>query len=130
MLVIRDILQGRRRFDEIQENLGIATNILTTRLKRLTEAGLLLRKRYQEKPPRYEYELTEKGRALSPILLGLVQWGNRFLAGSEGPPTSIIHEPCGHQAKLAVVCPHCESVKPHEVRIVQMPRGRKIHSRK
>jgi DNA-binding HxlR family transcriptional regulator len=78
LLIVRDVLRGKRRFDELQASLGIATNVLTARLKRLTDAGIMKRTRYQRHPVRYEYELTEKGRALSPILFSLMQWGDRF----------------------------------------------------
>ena len=82
LLIIRDVLQGKHRFDELQVSLGIATNMLTTRLKRLSDAGILRRTAYQRHPLRYEYDLTEKGRALGPVLLSLRQWGDRFLAKS------------------------------------------------
>src|SRR5579872_6686030 len=78
LLIVRDVLQGRHRFDDFQSSLGIATNVLTTRLKRLTNAGILARKPYQTNPARYEYDLTEKGRALGPVLLSLRNWGERF----------------------------------------------------
>ncbi|MGH7661460.1 MAG: winged helix-turn-helix transcriptional regulator [Vulcanimicrobiaceae bacterium] len=70
---------GKRRFDEFQSSLGIATNVLTVRLKRLTDAGILARKPYQSNPTRYENELTEKGRALGPVVLSLKNWGEKFL---------------------------------------------------
>lgn len=79
LLIVRDVLQGKHRFDEFQASLGIATNVLATRLKRLTDAGILARKPYQTNPTRYEYDLTEKGRALGPVVLSLKNWGERFL---------------------------------------------------
>jgi DNA-binding HxlR family transcriptional regulator len=79
LLIVRDVIQGKRRFDEFQESLGIATNVLTARLKRLIEAGILERRPYQKNPVRYEYHLTEKGRQLGPIIRDLKNWGERFL---------------------------------------------------
>lgn len=78
LLIVRDVLGGKHRFDELQSSLGIASNVLTARLKRLTDAGILAREPYQTNPARYEYGLTEKGRALGPVVLSLKTWGERF----------------------------------------------------
>ena len=75
LLIMRDALDGFTRFDEFQENLGIAPNILTRRLKSLTAAGLLERRQYSERPARYEYLLTESGRDLGPVIVALYLWG-------------------------------------------------------
>ena len=84
LLIIRDAFLGLRRFDEFQESLGIARNVLTDRLARLVEEGILDRVRYSERPERYEYRLTAKGRDLGIALAGLRQWGDKYL--SERPP--------------------------------------------
>lgn len=84
LLIIRDAFLGLRRFEQFQENLGIARNVLTDRLNRLVEEGILERVRYSERPARYEYRLTQKGRDLNIALAGLRQWGDRYL--SEKPP--------------------------------------------
>jgi len=84
LLIIRDAFLGLRRFDQFQESLGIARNILTDRLSRLVEEGILDRVRYSEHPGRYEYRLTAKGRDLAVTLAGLRQWGDKYL--SEKPP--------------------------------------------
>jgi DNA-binding HxlR family transcriptional regulator len=84
LLIIRDAFLGLRRFDEFQESLGIARNVLTDRLVRLVEEGILDRVRYSERPERYEYRLTAKGRDLGIALAGLRQWGDKYL--SEQPP--------------------------------------------
>jgi DNA-binding HxlR family transcriptional regulator len=81
ILILRDALQGFTRFDEFQKSLGIAPNILSRRLAHLTEAGLFERRLYQQRPPRYEYVLTGKGRDLFPIVMAIFAWGNRHLAG-------------------------------------------------
>ncbi|MGZ5336932.1 MAG: winged helix-turn-helix transcriptional regulator [Solirubrobacterales bacterium] len=72
LLVIRDVFRGKRRFDEIQQSLGIARNVLTSRLERLVEEDILERRLYSEKPKRYEYFLTEKGLDLWPVLVTLM----------------------------------------------------------
>ncbi len=85
LLIVRDAFLGLRRFDEFQENLGIARNVLTNRLNRLVEEGILERVRYSERPERFEYRLTQKGRDLHLALTGLRQWGDKYI--SEKPPT-------------------------------------------
>ncbi len=84
LLIVRDVALGTRRFDELLESLGVATNVLTDRLQRLVAAGVLERKPYSERPRRFEYRLTEKGRELGIALLALMQWGDRHL--SDKPP--------------------------------------------
>jgi DNA-binding HxlR family transcriptional regulator len=109
LLVLRDVFRGLHRFDELRNSLGVATNVLTLRLKRLTDAGILERRAYQEHPPRFEYAVTDKGRDLYPVLIVLLQWGDRHLRGSEAPPRVLIHETCGKATQPALVCPHCRS---------------------
>ena len=84
LLIVRDCFLGLRRFEEFQQSLGVARNVLTSRLNRLVEEGILERVRYSERPARYEYRLTSKGRDLQIALAGLRQWGDRYL--SEKPP--------------------------------------------
>jgi DNA-binding HxlR family transcriptional regulator len=84
LLIVRDVFLGLRRFDEFQESLGIARNVLTDRLNRLVEEGILERVRYSERPERHEYRLTAKGRELNIALTALRQWGDTYL--SEKPP--------------------------------------------
>src|ERR1700732_4580938 len=78
LLIVRDAFLGLRRFDQFQENLGIARNVLTDRLNRLVEEGILERVRYSERPERFEYQLTKKGRDLQIALVGLRQWGDKY----------------------------------------------------
>jgi DNA-binding HxlR family transcriptional regulator len=80
MLIMRDALQGLRRFDEFQKSLDVAPNMLTRRLNALVEAGLLARHRYSQHPPRDEYLPTARGRDFRPVLLALLAWGNRQFA--------------------------------------------------
>src|SRR3954468_12902437 len=84
LLIVRDAFLGLSRFEQFQESLGIARNVLTDRLNRLVEEGILERVRYSERPERYEYRLTDKGRDLNIALTGLRQWGDRYL--SDKPP--------------------------------------------
>ena len=90
VLVLRDLFLGRRRFDEFQSSLGVATNVLSQRLATLTEEGIVERRRYSEHPERFEYVLTEKGRDLQPVLLALLAWGDRYTA-ENGPPLELVH---------------------------------------
>jgi DNA-binding HxlR family transcriptional regulator len=80
ILIIRDALHGFTRFDEFQKSLNIAPNMLTRRLSALVDAGLLQRRRYSERPPRYEYILTDKGRDFRPVIVAMFAWGNRHFA--------------------------------------------------
>ena len=106
LLVIRDAFLGKRRFDEFQESLGIASNVLSDRLRRLVEAGILERVRYQEHPERFEYRLTDQGRELNTALVALLHWGDRYLAPS-GPPRIVEHAGCGGDVVAQLVCAKC-----------------------
>jgi DNA-binding HxlR family transcriptional regulator len=83
LLVIRDVFRGIRRFDALQESLGIARNILARRLKALVASGILEKRAYAARPARHEYRLTEKGRALFPVLVTMMEWGNRWAPPDE-----------------------------------------------
>jgi DNA-binding HxlR family transcriptional regulator len=80
MLILRDAAHGLSRFDEFQKSLGIASNMLTRRLQGLVDAGLLERRQYSIKPPRYEYLLTPCGQDFQPVLVALLAWGNKHFA--------------------------------------------------
>ena len=80
ILILRDALQGSTRFDEFERNLCIAPNILSRRLAHLTKSGMFVRRRYHERPPRYEYVLTDKARDFFPVIATLLAWGNKHLA--------------------------------------------------
>src|SRR4051794_1122306 len=103
MLIVRDIFRGRRRFDQLQGGLGIARNVLSARLDFLVREGILERRRYQDRPPRHEYWLTEQGVDLWPVLMHMLMWGDRYLA--EGmPPGFIEHEGCGGRCTRQLLC--------------------------
>lgn len=94
MLIMRDALQGLRRFDEFSRSLGIAPNMLTRRLNALVEAGLLERRPYSERPPRYEYVPTARGEDFRMVLMSLVAWGNRHFA-EEGASVEVVERETG-----------------------------------
>ena len=107
LLVIRDVFNGKRRFDQIQENLGVARNVLSTRLALLVEEGILEKRAYQERPPRYEYFLTEKGLDLWPVMISLMYWGDKYEPTPEGPPSIVVHKECGGQIDDRRICTKC-----------------------
>ena len=116
ILVLRDVLLGAHRFDQIQEHLDIARNVLAARLKRLVEHGLLEKRQYQAHPPRFEYHLTRKGLDLQPVLIGLMQWGDRYVADAGGGPVVIEHRACGHPVRAVTLCEACdEPVSPRQI---------------
>ncbi|WP_030712126.1 winged helix-turn-helix transcriptional regulator [Streptomyces sp. NRRL F-2580] len=106
-LIMRDVLVGIRRFDELAEDIGLSRKVLAARLARLVEEGVLARERYQPSPPREEYVATEKGRELYPVLLTLMAWGDKWYADPAGPPARIRHDVCGHIATPVVTCDAC-----------------------
>ena len=114
LLIVRDALLGLRRFEEFSDSLGLARNVLTDRLGRLVEAGVLERELYQRRPDRYEYRLTDRGRGLSVPVLALMQWGDAHLAGPAGPPRVAEHTGCGGAVVIGAACRHCgQPVHPH-----------------
>jgi len=106
LLIIRDAALGRRRFEDFQRSLGVARNVLSDRLARLVDEGILERRRYQERPERFEYRLTDKGRELRPALIALMHWGDRHLAPA-GPPRIVVHAGCGGPVEQRLVCGDC-----------------------
>lgn len=107
LLVLRECFLRIRRFEEFEQRLGIARHVLADRLKKLTDAGVLTKVPYQERPRREEYRLTEKGLALYPALLALLDWGDKYMSGKEGPPLLRRHKSCGHVAHAVTVCSEC-----------------------
>jgi len=116
LLIVRDAFRGLRRFEEFQANLGIARNVLTDRLNRLVAEGILERVLYSERPERYEYQLTDKGRDLNIALAGLRQWGDKYL--SETPPTALRRKSDQQPVIAALVPKGTTSLRPDEVESV------------
>jgi DNA-binding HxlR family transcriptional regulator len=108
LLVIRDVFLGNRRFDAIASSLGIARNVLASRLTRLIDEGILEKKPYQERPTRYEYFLTEKGLDLWPTLVALMAYGDKYmLSPDQDPPVRIVHKGCGGKVNDRRICELC-----------------------
>jgi DNA-binding HxlR family transcriptional regulator len=105
-MIIRDVFLGVRRFEGLRENLRISRKVLTERLELLVERGILERRQYQDRPPRFEYRLTPMGVDLFPVLMALARWGNRWLAG-DGVPIEFVHRKCGQVTNARVVCDAC-----------------------
>jgi DNA-binding HxlR family transcriptional regulator len=121
LLLIREACLGTRRFDDFQAALGIGRNMLSRRLGRLCDEGVLSRVEYQPSPRRYEYRLTDKGRDVYPILAAMAAWGERWLTGPEGSPLVLHHAACDHDMRAVVVCSECE--QPLDVRQVRATVG-------
>ena len=119
LLIIRDAFLGLRRFDQFQDSLGIARNILTDRLNRLVEEGILARVRYNERPERHEYRLTTKGRDLAVTLAGLRQWGDKYL--SEKPPRILRRRSDKRPVVVAFVPKGADVLRDDEIETVPGP---------
>jgi DNA-binding HxlR family transcriptional regulator len=119
LLIVRDAFLGLRRFDEFQENLGIARNVLTDRLNRLVEEGILERVRYSERPERYEYRLTQKGRDLHVALAGLRQWGDKYVSAK--PPTLLRRKTDKKPVLAALVPKGTDVLRVEETEVVPGP---------
>ena len=104
LLIVRDVMNRRRRFDELQKGLGVARNVLSARLQRLVEEDILERRAYQQNPERHEYFLTEKGLDLWPALIALLGWGDRHSPTPDGPPMLIVHKECGGPVSDRGIC--------------------------
>lgn len=117
-LIIRDCFMGTRRFDDFQKQLGVTRHLLSNRLSRLVEHGVLVKVAYQQKPVRYEYRLTEKGVELYPIIMSMVRWGDKHMTEQrDGVPTVYEHRRCGQMTTGILVCTECgEPLDPHDVR--------------
>jgi len=106
LLILREVFSGIRRFDQLTVRTAIPRQVLTDRLERLLESGVLRREPYREPAQRlrFEYRLTDKGIDLYPVLVALQQWGDRYLGGPDGPPAEFVHRGCGEQLDLVLRC--------------------------
>src|ERR1700755_812108 len=118
LLIIRDAFLGLRRFDEFQEKLGIARNVLTDRLNRLVDEGILERVRYSERPERFEYRLTAKGRELLVALTALREWGERHAGGRR---RALRRRRDGLAAVAAIVPKGTPALRADELELVPRP---------
>lgn len=113
LLVMREVILGRRRFREIQRQTGVAANILSDRLDTLVERGVLERRGDTAAP---EYRVTPKGLDLLPVLIALARWADVH-ESPDGPPREFFHSRCGHEIESPLHCPHCElEVGPEGIR--------------
>ena len=121
VLILREIFFGRCRFDEMAQNLGIARNVLTQRLQRLQEEDVVTKVAYQQRPERFEYRLTEKGLDLWPVMVTLMQFGDRYYA-PDGPPVVLTHRDCGGTLDEHRICMTCgEKLTAKDVRAHRGP---------
>lgn len=109
LLIIRELLLDTHRFDEMVRFTGAPRDILTSRLRSLEAEGLLERVQYEDRPPRFEYHLTARGRALGPVIATLREFGDRHLAEESGPPATFQHS-CGHAYHPVLACRACGEV--------------------
>jgi len=121
LLIVRDAFLGVTRFDDFQARLGISRNVLNQRLSHLVEEGVLERVPYQERPTRWDYRLTEKGRDLWHVMTAMRQWGDRW-AAPEGAPVQLVHRACGHVSEAVPTCSECgEALHARAMRAVAGP---------
>lgn len=123
LLVIREVFSRRRRFEQMQETLGVARNVLSNRLQRLVDEGILERRPYSERPRRYEYFLTEKGLDLWPTLVTLMHWGDEHASPDGGPPVILVHKgDCGGRINDRRICERCgQELGPRDAAAVDGP---------
>jgi DNA-binding HxlR family transcriptional regulator len=122
LLILRDAFLGITRFEELQTRLGIARNILAKRLETLVEHGVLERRCYDEARNRHDYVLTEKGKALWPVLVTIRQWGDEWIVGPGNEPIALVHTTCGERTTAFLACDHCgEELHGRDVRVVPGP---------
>ncbi|MFD9910370.1 winged helix-turn-helix transcriptional regulator [Streptomyces sp. NPDC059063] len=113
LLVLREVFLGARRFDQLARNTGAPRDVLTARLRRLVDAGILEKAVYSERPQRFEYRPTAAGLDLEPVLMTLMAWGDRHLRGPHDRPMVIEHT-CGHELVPVVTCTECGDEVRHE----------------
>jgi DNA-binding HxlR family transcriptional regulator len=125
LLIIRDALfRGVTRFTEFQRSLGLAPNVLATRLEGFVDAGLMSTRRYSEHPDHVDYHLTEKGRDLAPVIVALMAWGDQWAAPA-GPPVLVVHDNCGGAVHQETRCRACGvAAEPDRVLTVPGPGSR------
>ncbi|MFN4041745.1 MAG: winged helix-turn-helix transcriptional regulator [Brevundimonas sp.] len=118
LLVIRDAFNGVSRFEQWQERLGVARNVLASRLKTLVQHGVLEPRAYSQRPPRNEYVLTAKGKDLYAVLVTLHSWGEKHVYGGADSGVTMTHKTCGERLQPRIACGCCgEMVKPREVQL-------------
>ena len=107
MLILKEAFMRVRRYEDFLERTGAPRPVLAERLKSLVDDGVLEKRRYSERPDRFEYRLTEKGIDLWPVLISLLRWGDKWMTGKDGPPVEVRHKTCGHAIHPELACPEC-----------------------
>ncbi len=121
-LIVRNIYIGIARFDQLQRSLGLSRKVLAERLRWLTERGVLERREYSTRPPRHEYVLTAKGLELFEVLMVMVAWGDKWLAGEAGPPVLYRHHACGQISHVELCCSECgEQMRATDIDVLPGP---------
>jgi DNA-binding HxlR family transcriptional regulator len=124
-LLLATLFFGLHRYDDISAAMGIATNILADRLRRLLSAGVIEQHLYRDRPPRYEYRLTTKGWDLYPFVVALHDWATVWVPSPYGPGLRLRHRPCGHTLRGRMICDQCRApIDPHEVGVKATPQWR------
>ncbi len=125
VLVLREAFNGVRRFDDIQQNTGAPRQVLSARLAQLVEHDVLRRVPYQDpgQRQRYEYRLTQKGLDLYPVMVALLEWGDKYLADNSGPSVTLTHKECGAPIHAGILCADGHEIaSARDVRPVPSPR--------
>ena len=108
LLILREFFFGRTRFDDFQSNTGATPQMLADRLRQLTESGVIMREPYQQRPLRYQYALTDKGKDLFSVIYAMRNWAERWERRGDVPlAISYVHRVCGHDVGLETICPNC-----------------------
>lgn len=131
LLLLRDLMNGVHRFASLREHVGVSRDVLSRRLEALVDAGLVERRAYQVEGERgrASYHLTEAGRDLQPVLVAMMAWGDRHLAGDEGPPARLEHVGCGGAVSVALACDADHAVPRRDVRLVPTGSARRRTTR-
>jgi DNA-binding HxlR family transcriptional regulator len=122
LLIVRDAFRRIRRFSDFEKSLGITKHRLSDRLNRLVDEGVMKKALYDEKRGRYEYRLTQKGLELYPVLMSVVQWGDKWACDDDGFPVEFRHKTCGHVSVPRYVCDCCnEPIDPRDMQPIPGP---------
>jgi DNA-binding HxlR family transcriptional regulator len=125
LLILRDLFAGMSAYDELQRDLGIASNVLAARLQKLRDAGLVERSADPADARRWRYALTDQGRELYPVLLALMAWGDKWLAAPGQQPVLVLHRTCGQVTAAVPACSVCrEPLAFEDLRFLAGPGGR------
>jgi DNA-binding HxlR family transcriptional regulator len=116
ILLLRELFWGASRYEAFQANTGIASNVLAVRLKRLVDAKVVSKQPVEGDGRRFDYVLTQRGRELFPLLMGVMAWGDKYTPGDKGPLVLLRHATCGKRTKPGLLCTTCgEAITPYEL---------------